>query len=128
MNGGLNKCTSMVKLKLWDDKSIDIVTLAHMRNLRVLVLPHNKHITDRGLSYIVNIVKLKLNNNKKITNKGLAKLKAIKILYMWDNFNIDDWGILALPNTIKRVRLSRESKITSTTVDIMYQRGCRISF
>lgn len=92
---------------------IDVLgdSLKNMPNLRTLILPHIRNMTDERLKYLSNIHTLCLPYCSKITNEGLKYIPNVRILYIPSNENITDIGLKYIPN-VEKLNLFWNKNIT----------------
>lgn len=76
-------------------------------NVKYLILPYNRYLTNYGLKNLSNIHTLDLSHNTNITNNGLKYLPNIQILKLNCNKNITDEGLKYLKK-YKNFRLMLE--------------------
>lgn len=81
-------------LNIHNDRYINDTDIIHLNNLKELILPKNKLITDIGLQFLNKLEILNLEINKNITNKSLINKIELRKLILKHNKKIDDSGFI----------------------------------
>jgi protein phosphatase 1 regulatory subunit 7 len=84
---GIEHCTEMEELELYDNRLVKLENLTPLTNLVILDLAFNsiKEVTPGSLDTLVNLKKLYLSANKIKKIQGLDNLRALECLDMGDN-------------------------------------------